>query len=723
MKQYGKFFRKAALTAAVCLGLSQSVWAMPTGGTPVAGQVIVNGKNFAHGTFMDGATVVALRDSIINWNAFGIEAGKSLNFDTTQGALLNRVTGGNVSELYGTLNHIGGHPLFLVNPSGILVGDGAIINASNLVLSTLAISNEDFMNASANHYNDGYYPFETPQGKSAAAPVQIKGANINAAGQPGAEGYIGGFSVISGTVEVADGVTFTVDHAVINLAAGQQISLPYNNGSGVSVLAANADNKVSFVDSKVIGSKDHSGKFLARGGRVEMEGSAVNLRSGSAVNDVGLSARSSVALKNTDISIDGGLFIKGGKVDIQQSNLRSGHSEPSEPYVVSMEIIAAESRDGSSYTMTPSNTISADGLTVSEAQTVHIVGGNVTLKDSSIYAKNSYTKDDVIIRAIPSYTGSSAINEIQPSDSSAAYTVNLKNTKVTLDTTGDSDPSLSIAGGNVALDKSVVTLTGGNDNGLNIYAVSGKTNGAMTATSNNAIELSNGSELNSQGERLELAGGKISVADTSTISATGKTFMVANENIGFRHEEGMSQYTTTPYGLDESTKGDIAVSSTATLPTQGLTVDGNRKEVEPTPTPEPAPTPSIPEDVQEAYSEGMSKMQAAISGAADQGTRESATRSLVASVNQGTGSDRAKAAAISGMMVAILQDSSLTDSQKISLQVEVVNNFTPTKNAKAEADNTVTHATQETNNAATNQPAAEVAQPSSASEESPIKGL
>lgn len=51
-----------------------------------------------------GATIATNAASIINWQNFGLLSGEVLNFNTANGALLNRVIGGNLSEIYGTLN-------------------------------------------------------------------------------------------------------------------------------------------------------------------------------------------------------------------------------------------------------------------------------------------------------------------------------------------------------------------------------------------------------------------------------------------------------------------------------------------------------------------------------------------------------------------------------------------------------------------------------------------
>ncbi|NBS06478.1 MAG: filamentous hemagglutinin N-terminal domain-containing protein [Verrucomicrobia bacterium] len=60
-------------------------------------------------------------------------------------AALNRVIGGNPSSIYGSLSANG--ILYLINPSGILVGPGGTVNAASFMASTLDVSTEQFMNA------------------------------------------------------------------------------------------------------------------------------------------------------------------------------------------------------------------------------------------------------------------------------------------------------------------------------------------------------------------------------------------------------------------------------------------------------------------------------------------------------------------------------------------------------------------------------------------------
>ncbi|MGN0941851.1 MAG: filamentous hemagglutinin N-terminal domain-containing protein, partial [Selenomonadaceae bacterium] len=190
MKWIEKLHKKA-LTAAVCLALSASTaFAMPSGGNVISGGV----DGIVDGTVASGGTLtVTGGNSVINWDAFGILSGETLNVNTAGGALLNRVTGAGVSELMGILNQTGANQMLIINPNGIVVGNGAQINATNLVLSTLDVADGYSFTGSKNNVIGS---FVTPSGKEKAA-VKINGGTIKVGDA---------FKVFGGTIEIADGV-------------------------------------------------------------------------------------------------------------------------------------------------------------------------------------------------------------------------------------------------------------------------------------------------------------------------------------------------------------------------------------------------------------------------------------------------------------------------------------------------------------------------------------
>lgn len=120
------------------LTLAGSAGANPTG------QSVVNGTvTFAvNGSIL---TVTNSPNAIINWSSFSIGTGELTRFiqQSAASSVLNRVIGQDPSAILGALQSNG--RVFLVNPNGILFGNGAQIDVAGLVASTLNLSNEDFL--------------------------------------------------------------------------------------------------------------------------------------------------------------------------------------------------------------------------------------------------------------------------------------------------------------------------------------------------------------------------------------------------------------------------------------------------------------------------------------------------------------------------------------------------------------------------------------------------
>ncbi len=121
----------AALLSGGMLLLPNWGYAMPQGGTVVAGN-ITSGPLSPSGNQMD---ITGSGNVAINWNSFDIAQNETVNFQNMQ-AVLNYVSGGSRSEIYGNLKSGAGVHVFLVNPSGILFGKTAQVNVGQLTAST-----------------------------------------------------------------------------------------------------------------------------------------------------------------------------------------------------------------------------------------------------------------------------------------------------------------------------------------------------------------------------------------------------------------------------------------------------------------------------------------------------------------------------------------------------------------------------------------------------------
>ena len=114
---------------------------LPSGGSVVAGQVdIKNPANINQDS----------QNAVIKWNDFSIGANATVNFNgpSTGFNTLNYVNGGNLSQIYGTINATNGN-IYIVNPAGVQIGNSAQINVGSLYVSNKSMSNaqlNDFQN-------------------------------------------------------------------------------------------------------------------------------------------------------------------------------------------------------------------------------------------------------------------------------------------------------------------------------------------------------------------------------------------------------------------------------------------------------------------------------------------------------------------------------------------------------------------------------------------------
>ena len=130
-------WRTPALTA---LLLATSIaCAAPEGGDVVEGEADI--------TYGDWTRVLTGEITIIDWISFNIAAGETVEFimPGVDSRVLNRINNGTPTEIMGNL--IGNGQIFIVNPAGVIFGQGAVVNVGALYAAAGNISNNDFMNA------------------------------------------------------------------------------------------------------------------------------------------------------------------------------------------------------------------------------------------------------------------------------------------------------------------------------------------------------------------------------------------------------------------------------------------------------------------------------------------------------------------------------------------------------------------------------------------------
>ncbi len=194
--------------------------------------------------------------AIINWDDFSISSGALTQFiqNGSDAAALNRVVTLSPSLVNGTLSANG--QIFLINPNGITVGAGGVIDTASFIGSTLDVSNDDFLD----------------------------GGDLNFLGDSNATitnlGSISGDAGVFLFAQQIDNQGRIVSADEASLATGSQILLRPVGGDGrVSVLVATTD------DSKLDGDAiRNSGEIEAAMVTMEATGSAYS----TAVNNEGI---------------------------------------------------------------------------------------------------------------------------------------------------------------------------------------------------------------------------------------------------------------------------------------------------------------------------------------------------------------------------------------------------------------------------------------------------
>ena len=218
MKQAPAHVRSIAVAVLLLAG-AQAAHAVGTGTiTDGTGSISRNGNT---------TTVTQTSNKlIVNWDQMNVGANDTLNFNqkSASAAVLNRINSADPTTILGTLNANG--RVFIVNPNGVLIGNGARVNVGSLVASSLNISDADFK-ADRLRFTGGGQGDVTNNGfVMADGSVALIGAkNVTNAGR---------ITSLNGDVALAAGddifLTFAGSHLQVGLDKASLNALVFNRG-------------------------------------------------------------------------------------------------------------------------------------------------------------------------------------------------------------------------------------------------------------------------------------------------------------------------------------------------------------------------------------------------------------------------------------------------------------------------------------------------------------
>ncbi len=269
---------------------SGSAFGNPNDPTVVAGSA-------AFETVGSQLNVTNSNGAIIDWNSFSINQDEVTRFiqESASSAVLNRVTGGSISEILGDLQSNG--RVFLINPNGLIVGENASIDTAGFIASTLDISNSDFIS--------GNYEFNGEGGV-----IDNRGL-IHVSGD-------GDIALIASSVENSG--VLRSDNGDILLAAGESVSLSFEDLPNMS-----------FEVQSPTGQATNLGDIIAKGGNAAILANNVNSSGSielleSADGRIFLQASDTAIVEGRLASAGGDIHIEANQVELHGASLDSGNS-------------------------------------------------------------------------------------------------------------------------------------------------------------------------------------------------------------------------------------------------------------------------------------------------------------------------------------------------------------------------------------------------------------
>lgn len=306
-EQFGRRsgLRYGLLAAALTIPVSAN--AGPTGG-------VVNGGS---AQIEQSGTVTTINqnsaNALIDWRSFDVNANETVNFQhpSARAITLNRINAAAPSQIDGAVNANGN--VWIINPSGVLIGSTARINTGGFLASTAGIDTAAFM--------AGDYRFDQAGDPNSA----VINRGMITFGEAGFVGLVGPTAqnegVIAGqlgrvVIQGSDG--FAIDLAgdgIIALPTGQATELAavntgqiINDGGYILIDAATADLvlRSAVTNTGVL----QASTFRQEGGRIVLSGDEV--RVGSQI-----AARGDATQQGGNVTVTGDrILVEGADIDV-----------------------------------------------------------------------------------------------------------------------------------------------------------------------------------------------------------------------------------------------------------------------------------------------------------------------------------------------------------------------------------------------------------------------
>ena len=303
-----------------------------------------------------------------SFDQFNVNTGESATFTGPNniGNVLSRVTGGSGSNINGLLkSEIQGANFYLINPNGVILGDGAQIDVSGAfnvsTANSLKLSDGSMLSTSLGDTSvlTSAEPAAFQFLNANPAEVEVDGVSLNTNGQTFS--VVGGRITITGTGDTNNGMGIISRGGRVNLVSvgstGEVLADPNVDDPTATASPITAGQDIEMTNGGVVNVSDPvGGRVFIRGGNLTVTDSYIRARTnGGTEGETG---------EGIGIYLDGNLTVENGRISTSSQGAATGGP---------IEIVAGEVELFNSGTI--ENTARAEG----DAGTIRITAAEVSL--------------------------------------------------------------------------------------------------------------------------------------------------------------------------------------------------------------------------------------------------------------------------------------------------------------------------------------------------------
>ena len=339
---YSSRFRilsKGRVVLAIAIVSANLLYASPAQDALPTNPVIVSGNIGMSSSAPNNLTInQSTNQGIINWGTFNIGSAASVQFNqpNVSSSTLNRVVGGEMSQIAGSLNANG--KVILINPNGVIFQNGSRVDVGGIIASTLNLSDADYLNNNYIFTRDG------------ATGKVLNYGEITARDK--------GFVALLAPEVINEGVVAALAGSVV-FAAGEKVTLDFA-GDGLLHVEVDPSTIDTLIENKHL--------VMADGGVVYMSTKAASDLQSATISNSGTIKANSLT------EVGGKIFLTADTITLEETSVIEAKGAKG-----GGEVLVGGDWQGSNDVYQATTVTMAQGATIDASATDNGDGGKVVL--------------------------------------------------------------------------------------------------------------------------------------------------------------------------------------------------------------------------------------------------------------------------------------------------------------------------------------------------------